>query len=188
MGTFLILLLFFVLEALATLLWVCGTIGAAAITCILLHGTAESALDYVWWYCGVWGVLFAIPGILQMLQSAVWCRGLTQWKSPVVKKRPYHVLTLPGTPGLEEPRSLERMLRKTIPELIMIGLEHSNVGANRNREWFRVAGLHRRNPGLLDQLFYADIGDFLFCPWNARRLRSTIGSTPMLPSSATRSG
>ena len=78
MGFFLVLLLFFVLEVLSALLWVCGTIGAAAISGILLFGTSDEAFGHFWWLAITWGVLFAIPGILQMIQSAVWCRGLTQ--------------------------------------------------------------------------------------------------------------
>jgi len=78
MGTFLVLMLFFALEVLTVLMWVTGTIGAAAITSILLFGTAEASFEHFWWLAITWGVLFLIPQVLLMVQSAVWCRGLTR--------------------------------------------------------------------------------------------------------------
>ena len=83
---------------------------------------------------------------------------------PKVAGRPYHVLTLPGTPGLQEPRSLERLLRAGIPNLILVGVEHSANSSDRTWEWERVFNLHRRHQGLLSSLFYQDIGDYYRTP------------------------
>ncbi len=85
-------------------------------------------------------------------------------KPPKVQGRPYHIMTLPGTPGYEEPRSLEKMLRKQYPNAVIEGLEHSNNAATRVRSWLAVNRLHHEHPGLLNKLRYLDIGNyFLYC-------------------------
>ncbi len=70
------LFLFFILEALCALLWFSGTFGMAAMTFMLLGGNPQGSLALFWTSLAVWGVLFALPAILQMIQSAVWTRGL----------------------------------------------------------------------------------------------------------------
>jgi hypothetical protein len=72
-----ILFLFFILEALCALLWFAGTFGMAAMTFMLLGGDPDGSLALFWTSLVVWGVLFALPAILQMVQSAVWTRGLS---------------------------------------------------------------------------------------------------------------
>jgi len=77
-GTFAVLFVFFILEALCALLWFSGTFGMAAVSFMLLGGNPDEGLFGFWTLCAVWGVLFSLPAILQMVQSAVWTRGLSR--------------------------------------------------------------------------------------------------------------
>ncbi len=95
-----VLLIFFVLEVLSALMWFSGALCMAIVSFFLLGGESQDSLMPIWPLFGIWAVLFALPGILQMIQVGIWTRGLTTTMEDVKK------WSKSSSTGLSEPETV----------------------------------------------------------------------------------